>query len=187
MFLLAGIPCQILPHHSSYPSSHGCEIAREVPWHTFDSWISTHSHWHGGDHHTFSAVLLLVARACQAAPVLSPSRGAGRHQDASPICRGLCPPSYSTSAWYSRGVSLALPAGRRQGKTGSNSWTFFTRAASKDSVTPGGVPTEGSYCSFTPGLSLPINAFSGLTAPTTPKASCLQSLLCIVFKYVLGP
>lgn len=73
---------------------------------------------------------------------MSPHRGAGCHQDASPICRGVCWPSCSTSARYSWGISLALRAGRRQGKAGSGSWTLITGAASKDRVTPGGIPTE---------------------------------------------
>lgn len=121
------------------------------------------------------------AGACQVARVPSPSRGAGCRQDACPICRGLCRPSCSTSAWYCWGASLALRAGRRQRKAGSNSWILITGAASKDRVTPRGIPREGSHCSFTSGLSLPINTFPGPGAPTAPKASCLQPLLCIVW------
>lgn len=113
------------------------------------------------------------SRACQVAHVLSPSRGLAATKLHLPSA-GLCRPSCSTSAWYSWEVSLALRAGRRQGKAGSYSWILITRAASKDRVTPGGIPTEGSYCSFTSGLSLPLNTFSGPIAPTTPKAISLQ-------------
>lgn len=128
------------------------------------------------------------ARACQVSPVPSPSKGADCHQDGyiSHLQGSLPTLLQHLSLALLRG-RLALRAGRRQGKAGSNSWILISGAASKDRVTPGGIPTEGSSCSFTSGLSLPINAFSGPAAPTTPKASSLQSLLCIVFKYVLSP
>lgn len=128
------------------------------------------------------------AKASPIARLPSPSRGAGCHQDACPSFGGGVSllTSCSTSAWDTRGVNFALRVGRRQGKTGSNSRIGTTRASSEDHVAPRGVGGEGFCCCFPSGLSLLINTFSGPGAPLTPKASSLQSLLCIVFKYVLS-